>query len=337
MSIFSRTGFSHKHERAAHKAKDRIFAHRRSRFRILACIDGSEASYDTVRYAARFAPHPNCAIVILYVRPIDKGLRSGGLNIKVARQNLLEAGGDLPGLKALKNGLEVLKEEGLDVDNWKRDTEHMDAWGDPVGDNKVVFHAPDGRTVILKLKTAPDVAAGILDQYHFGPYNLIILNEPSRWRSHLRSIFDSGVVQRVTSLAPCSVMVARDISLNNKGFLLYNDRTARSMQAMRRAAVLAHTIDEPITIIGVAEDEDDRKEARESNRRAKETLAAMGINVKRVVTVIGDPVTQIIKAGIKMKVIVVPDEGQSRLHRVFRGSVAYDVIKGAVTSVMDVR
>jgi len=337
MGLFSRTRLSDRSEQAAQKTLANIRAQRRSRFRVLACIDGSDASYDTVRFAARLTPQENSAIVIFYVRPIDKGAQSEGLNIRVARQNLLEAGGQLPGLQALKKSLEILKEEGLDVDSWDRDTDHQDAWGDPVGDNKVFFKSETGRTVVLKLKTAPDVASGILDQYHYGPYNLIIMNEPSRWRGNFKSIFDAGVVLKVTSMAPCSVMVAREESLQNEGFLIYNDGTPRGMQAIRRSAVLAHTMNQPITLFGVGETDDDRKKAQEDNKKAKELLTSLGIDVVRVKTAIGDPVTQIIKAGAKSQIIVVPDEGHSRLKRAITGSTAYGVIKGAVTSVMDVR
>jgi nucleotide-binding universal stress UspA family protein len=337
MGLFSRSSLSDRSEKAAQKTLANIRAQRRSRFRILACIDGSEDSYDTIKFAARLSPHDNCDIVILYVRPIDKSGSSEGLNVKIARQNLLEAGGQLPGLKALKRGLEVLKEENVDVENWERENEHEDAWGDPVGDNKVVFRSETGRSVVLKLKTAPDVAAGILDQYEHGPYNLIILNEPSRWRGEFKSIFDSGVVQRVTALAPCSVLIAREESLKNDGFLIYNDGTARAMQAIRRSGVLAQAIGEPITLFAVAETEADRKKAQEDNRKARDLLETLGIEVRRVTTAIGDPVIQIIKAGARRKIIVVPDEGHSRIKRAFVGSTAFGVIKGAVTSVMDVR
>ena len=337
MGLFSRTKLSERSEQAAQKTLSNIRAQRRSRFRILACIDGSEASFDTVRFAARLSPQTNSAIVIVYVRPIDKGAASGGLNVKVARQNLLEAGGELPGLAALKRGLEVLKEEGFDVDEWDRTNDHREAWGDPVGDNKVFFKSKDGRSVVLKLKTAPDVASGILDQYHYGPYNLIIMNEPSRWRGDFKSIFDAGVVQRVASMAPCSVLVAREESLKNKGFLIYNDGSARGMQAIRRTAVLAHTIGEPITLLAVSETHEDRKSAQDANKAAKEMLSSLGIEVKRITTAVGDPSIQIIKAGANKMITVVPDEGHSRLRRAFTGSTAYSVIKGAVTSVMDVR
>ena len=42
--------------------------------------------------------------------------------------------------------------------------------------------------MVLKLKTAPDAANGILDQYELGPYNLMILGEPSRWRSEFKAL-----------------------------------------------------------------------------------------------------------------------------------------------------
>lgn len=337
MGLFSRTQLSERSERAAQKTLANIRAQRRSRFRILACIDGSDESFDTVRFAARLSPHDNCDIVILYVRPIDQGLSTGGLNVKIARQNLLEAGGELPGLKSLKKGLEILEEEGFDTSEWVRETDHEDAWGDPVGDNKVVFKSPAGKSVVLKLKTAPDVAAGILDQYEHGPYNLIILNEPSRWRGVFKSVFDAGIALSVVSHAPCSVMVAREISLKNDGFLIYNDGTARAMQTIRRTAVLAQSVGQPISILAVAEKEKGRKIVREYNKQAKAILESLGIEVRRISTAVGDPATQIIKAGANRQIIIMPDDGGSRLKRIIRGSLAYDVIKGAVTSVMDVR
>jgi len=337
MGLFSRTSFSERSEKAARKTLANIRAQRRSRFRILACIDGTEESYDTVKFAAKLSPHDNCDIVLLYVRPIDKSLGTEGLNVKVARQNLLDAGAELPGLRALKKGLEILKEEGLDIDNWERKSRHEDAWGDPVGDNKVEFISKAGRAVVLKLKTAPDVASGILDQYEHGPYNLIIVNEPSRWRGEFKSIFDSGVVQRVTALAPCSVLVAREISLANSGFLIYNDGSKYATRAVRRSAVLAHSVGQPITLFATANDESARAQAEENNTRAADLLKSMGIKVKKKVTAIGDPVTQIIKAGANQCIIVVPDDGRSRFSRAIYGSTAWGVIKGAITSVMDVR
>jgi len=336
MGLFGRTTLSDRQERAVEKTLANLQAQRRNRFRILACIDGSEEGFLTVRFAARLAPSDECDIIVLYVRPIDQALWSGGLQLRLARQNMLDAGFELPGLRDLKKALEVLKSEGIDAESWPKETGHQDAWGDPLGDNKVEYRSPEGRSVVLKLKTAPDPAAGIVDQYELGPYNLIILGEPSRWRGEFRSWFEAGVAQAVTVMAPCSVLVARD-SLDRNGFFICTDGTARSMQAVRRAAVLAHTVGQPITLFSVARTADEESAAEDNVNNARALLKAIGIKVKDTRTTVGDPAAQIIEQGSDHQLIVVSDEGRSRLQRAIRGSTAYSVVRGARTSVLDVR
>ncbi len=336
MGLFSRKSFSDRQERALQKTLENLRAQRRNRFRILACIDGSEVSMNTVRMAAHLAPTNECDIIVLFVRPIDQGLWSGGLQVRVARQNMMDAGFELPGLSDLKKALAVLKEEGIDAEGWTHTTGHEEAWGDPLGDNKVEYRSPEGRSVVLKLKTAPDAASGILDQYELGPYNLMILGEPSRWRGEFKSWFSAGVVQTVTVLAPCSVLVVRD-SLDRKGFFICTDGTARSMQAVRRSAVLAQMTGEPITLFSAATSGEGQAAAEENVRNARALLKAIGIKIKDIATAVGEPAQEIIAKGSDYKVIVVTDEGRTRLERALRGSVAYAVVKGAKTSVLDVR
>ncbi|MGH6875502.1 MAG: universal stress protein [Aestuariivirgaceae bacterium] len=336
VSRLKRTTLSYRQERALEKTLQNIRAQRRNRFRVLACINEDEASYITVRFAARFAPDNDCDIIVLFVRPIDQGLWSGGLQVRLARQNMLESGLELPGVSHLKKALEVLKEEGVDTTGWTHETAHEDAWGDAAGDNKVVYTSPDNRTVVLKLKTAPEVANGILDQYELGPYNLMILGESSSWRGERKSWLSKGVVARVTMLAPCSVLVARD-SLAKKGFFICTDGTSRSMQAVRRAAVLAHTVGEPITLFSAAPTTAARSAAEENVENAKALLKALGIAVAESRIALGTPAERIIELGSDYKIIVVTDEGRSWWQRMWRGSVAYDVVRGARTSVLDVR
>ena len=336
LSLFKRTQLSDRQEAAVQKTLSHLRAQRRNRFRILACIDGSDESFVTVRAAAELAATNDSDIIVLYVRPIDQGLHSGGLQVRLARQNMMDAGFELPGVSYLKRALEVLKEAGVDVESWPREIEHQDAWGDPAGDNKAEYRSPAGRSVVLKLKTAPDVAVGILDQYELGPYNLMILGEPSRWRSEIKAFFDAGIVQTVTTMAPCSVLVARP-SRERKGFFICTDGTSRSMQAVRRAAVLAHVMGEPITLYTVASDESVRPAAEEAVANAKALLKAMKIPVVAAKVGIGNAAQEIVEAGSSYKVIVVSDEGRSRVQRLLKGSIASDVVRGARTSVLDVR
>ncbi len=335
-NIFKRTTLSDRQEAAVRKTLSNLRAQRRNRFRILACIDGSDESFSSVRAAAQLAVGDDTDVIVLYVRPIDQGLHSGGLQVRLARQNMMEAGFELPGVKHLKRALEVLKEEGLDVSDWPLVTEHQDAWGDPAGDNKAEYRSPSGRSVVLKLKTAPDVAVGILDQYELGPYNLMILGEPSHWRGDFKAFFNAGVVQTVANMAPCSVLVARS-SAERHGFFICTDGSSRSMQAVRRSAVLAHTLGEPITLFSVAEVESGRPAAEEAVSNAKALLKAMKITVAETKTAIGNAVDEIVEMGSLYKIIVVCDEGRSRWQRLFKKSIASEVTKRARVSVLDVR
>ena len=336
MKFFRRTLLPVRQEAAVEKTVANLRAQRRNRFRILACIDGSDEGFISVRKAARFGASNECDIIILYVRPIDQGLHSGGLQVRLARQNMLDAGFELPGVKHLKRALEILKAEGLDVSDWERSVTNQDAWGDPAGDNKIEYKGPSGRSVVLKLKTAPDVAVGILDQYELGPYNLIIVGQPSRWRSELLSFFDSGVVQTIVSMAPCSVMVARKPN-ERMGFLIATDGTSRSLQAVRRAAVLAHVMGRDISLLCVAPDEAAVPAAREAVANAQALLKAMRIVVNDTKVAVGDTAQKIVEAGNAYGTIVVSDELRSRWQRVMRGSVATDVVQKSKTSVLDVR
>ncbi len=334
--FFKRTQLSDRQEAAVRKTLSNLRSQRRNRFRILACIDGSDESFISVRYAAQMAVTDDCDVIILFVRPIDQGLHSGGLQVRLARQNMMDAGFELPGVKHLKRALEVLKEEGLDAADWPREVENQDAWGDPAGDNKIEYKSPTGRSVVLKLKTAPDVAVGILDQYELGPYNLMIFGQPSRWRSEFKSFFESGVVQSVATIAPCSVLVARP-SGDKHGYFICTDGTSRSMQAIRRAAVLAHMTGEPITLFSVAPDEASKPAAEEAVANAKALLKAMKITVADTRVAVGNAVDEIVEMGSLFRFIVVSDEGRSRLQRLFKGSIASEVMKRARSSVLDVR
>ncbi len=334
--VFRRSILSDRQEAAVQKTLQNLRAQRRNRFRILACIDGTDESFVTVRFGARYLIQNNCDLIILMVRPIDIGMNSGGLQMRLARQSMLDAGFEIPGVKHLKRALDILKEEGIDVSAWPKESAHQDAWGDPAGDNKVEYRSPEGRSVVLKLKTSPDVAHGILDQYELGPYNLIIVGEPSRWRGEFKSFFDSGVVQTVTTMAPCSVLVARN-SLDKKGYFICTDGSSRSMQAVRRSAVLAHVMGQPITLFSVADSPAGKPAAEEAVANAKSLLKAMKIQVAETRVAVGKPAEEIVESGSLYRMIVVTDEGRSRLQRLFRGSTATAVVRKARTSVLDVR
>ena len=150
------------------------------------------------------------------------------------------------------------------------------------------------------------------------------------------AFFDAGIVQTVTTMAPCSVLVARN-SLDRQGFFICTDGSSRSMQAVRRAAVLADVTGEPITLFSVADSPAGKPAAEEAVANAKALLKAMKIHVAETRVAVGKPAEEIVECGSLYKVIVVTDEGRSHLERVIRGSTATDVVRKARTSVLDVR
>ncbi len=321
---------------SAQNEADELRDWRSKRFRILVCVDGSEESYVGLRFAAEIGQSDECDIILAYVRPADQGLRTGGLQLRVARENMLDWGLELPSVKYLKQGFELLMEAGQMEEEWDAVHTHTDVWGDPLGDNKIEYRHENGKSIVLKLKTAPDVVSGILDQYELGPYNLMTLGEPSRWQGEIRSFWDAGIVQKVAMLSPCSVLVARN-GAPGTGYLICTDGSEQSFDAARRAAVLARYCDSPITLFSVTPDHEGQPRAEEVVARAKAMLEDLDIPVADTAVGVGDPVDQIVEAGAEHAVIVVSDSGKSRLKRFLVGSVAFGVMGRAKTSVLNVR
>ncbi|MGI9407599.1 MAG: universal stress protein [Hyphomicrobiaceae bacterium] len=313
-----------------------VRATRRRRFRILVCVNGTDPSYEGIDLAARIGKDDNCDIILLYVRRIDQGLNSGGLQVRVARQNMLEWGLELPGIQYLGRGRDMLLERGFLGNEWDERIDHTDVFGDPLGDNKVEYRAASGKSIVLKLKTAPDVSSGVLDQYELGPYNLIIMGPPKRWRGELRSFMEPSSVQKVAMLAPGSVLTVRAPIAGN-GYLLCTDGSDRSLEAMKRAAVLAHFNGEPVNILSVVSVGSETEALRNKIGQFKRNLTTNGILVNDVDVMVGEPVPAIIEAGKSSSVIVVSDSGKSKFRRFVVGSVAFDVMGAANRSVLNIR
>ncbi len=320
------------------KQKDlhELRARRRKRFRILVCLNGTDPSYVGVDIAARIGADDDCDIVLLYVRRIDQGLSSGGLDMRAARQNMLEWGLELPGIGYLRRGLEQLLEKDFLGEEWDERIDHTDVFGDPLGDNKIEYRAPSGKSIVLKLKIAPDVSSGILDQYELGPYNLIIMGPPKRWRGELAALREPSSVQKVAMLAPSSVLTVRG-PLTGDGFLLCTDGSAQSAGALRRGAVLAHCCGEPTSILAVAKDDIAAAALERKVKSFRADLEARGITVDDATAAVGNPVPTIIEAGKSKSVVVVSDSGKSRIARFMVGSVAFDVMGKSETSVLNIR
>ncbi len=310
---------------------------RHERFRILVCINGTDTSYEGLNLAAEIGRDNPCDIILLYVRRIDQGLNSGGLQVRIARQNMLDWGLELPGIQYLRRGYEMLLDQGYLTKDWRTKTSHTDIFGDPLGDNKVEYRSGKKKRIILKLKTAPTVSSGILDQYELGPYNLIIMGPPKRWRGGFQSFIEPSSVQKVAMLSPCSVLTVRNSLDNKKGFLICTDGTRHCTKSMKQAAVLAENLKRPITIMSVAGEEKQLPIIKGRLKVAKQQLKDMGIENVKTIARVGDPKDEVLTVSKRFAMVIVADSGKSRMKRFLKGSIAFDIMGQAPVSVMNVR
>lgn len=308
------------------------------RFRILACIDGSEDSYRGLKYAAKIAHgHDDVDIVLLYVRPVDHGLRSGGLQMDVARGNMLQWGIELPGIKHLKKGRDMLREMGVLGEDWDQEAFHSEVQDTKLGDNKIEYTAKSGKMVVLKLKVASDVATGVLEQWELGEYDLIIIGASSRWTKRgITGFFDPAVAEKIAIHAPCSVLVTRDLE-EGHGHLVCTDGSEAATEAVKKDAWIASHCDCPISLMSVALDVESEDEAKRHVKEARNMLLEMGVGVEETITKVGNPVDEIIEEGAGYSIIALADSGKSGIERFFMGSVALKVMQNAYNSVMIVR
>lgn len=306
------------------------------RFRILVCIDGSDESYRGLRYAAKLGGGVDADIVLLYVRPVDQGLRTGGLEVQVARANMLEWGLELPGIKYLKKGRDLLIELGEMGEDWRQESTHTDVESTALGDNKIDYINEDGKKIVLKLKVADEIAGGILDQWEIGQYDIIILGASGKWRGMAKTLWDPAVAEKIAIHAPCSVIVTRDLEIGH-GHLICVDGSEKSLDMVRKDAILASRCQCPISLMSVSLDVEGEEEAARNVAQAKEMLENIGIEVAETLTRVGNPVEEIIEAGPDYSLIVVSDTSKTGLKRFFMGSVAFKVMEDAHNSVMIVR
>ncbi|MBF0622033.1 MAG: universal stress protein [Magnetococcales bacterium] len=308
-----------------------------NRFRILVCIDGSEESYQGLRYASRLGSGLDADITMVYVRPVDQGLNSGGLQVRVARQNMMDWDLDLPGIRYLKKGRDLLIELGHMEEDWIERTTHVESRGDPLGDNMIEYSNEEGKQIRLWLKVAETVEGGIMERWEKGKHDLIILGVTSDHRSKLQRVFGiAPIALKVATNAESSVLVGRAIE-EGKGHLICTDGSEDSLNMIRKDAHLASRCNCPISLISVAPTEQQRGDADQAIEKSKALLDEMNIPVEKSIVRVGDPVKEIIKEGEHHSVVVVSGTRSSGLQKYFMSGIAFSILENSKTSVLIVR
>ncbi len=306
-------------------------------FSVLVCIDGSDESYRALRYAVRIGSGTDANLTLLYVRPVDQGMRTGGLDLSVARANLLDWGLELPGMKALKKGRDMLIELGWLGADWQEEFRHADVTGDPLGDNMIVYTSEQGRSITLKLMVSPSIAHGILDEGDMGDYDLVILPMPERVTDAGPDFIEPGVAEIVAMEYTGTVLVARALE-ESHGHLLCVSDNEESIRAARKDAQIASRCACPVYLFSVARNEDEVPKAEAALAKARKAIEEEGIGISGEKVALGDAVEAIIEEGRSYSVIVVSAPTRKKgWRRFFTSSVAFNVLERAYNSVMIAR
>ena len=259
----------------------------KSRFNILVCIDGSEDSLSALKYAARLGAGNDANLTLLYVRPVDQGLRTGGLEASLVRENLLQWGLELPGVRALKQAHDALIDLGYMSDDWDKEYRHVDVRGTELGDNMTIYRADDGHTITLKLMVSPTVLRGILDECELGEYDLTIIGKSGEPQEGGAGTIAPKIAETVAIEHHGSVLVAHDLE-ENHGHLVCVRNSDVSIRAARRDARIAARCACPIHLYSVAANENMMDDAKLAISRAKEAIEEEGLKISSQQAVIAE-------------------------------------------------
>ncbi len=302
------------------------------RFQILLCIDGSEESKRGLQYAVKLGQGNDADITLLYVRPIDKGMKH---SMNLARQNMLDWGFELPGMRALKDARDQLVEMGFLGEGWNEETIRKRAYGDPIGDSMKMYTSANGKTITIKTMVAPTISSGILDECELNDYDLVILALTGEGAANVRGKIKWRTTRIVVTEYWGTVLLARGIEENHGHLICVCDD--KSIEAARQDAILASRCECPVYLYSVAQDEESLPQAQEAIAKARAAIEGAGVEVVDAWTDIGDPVEHIIEKGKDFSVIVMADTSVKGFRRFFQTSVAYEVLQHAHNSVMIVR
>ncbi|MBF0590295.1 MAG: universal stress protein [Magnetococcales bacterium] len=306
-------------------------------YRILVGLDGSEESYRSLRYAAYIGSGIGADITLLYVRPIDQGLNSGGMQVRVARENMLEWGLDLPGMRVLKKGRDILFEIGFMKDDWEKRTVTKEVSGDPLGDTMTEYQCPSGKRIRMRLKVSDTPEQGILAQQEEGKHDLIILGASGERMGKLnRFLGIASTALKVVLHAPCSVLIARQLKSGN-GHLICTDGSEKALDMVVKDASIAYRCRCPISLLSVYKRPEEKERAIKAIDDAKNALMERDIEVVKSEIKSGDPVQQILESVENRSVIVVGESGSTAIERFFMGSTALNLLHHSPYSVLVVR
>jgi nucleotide-binding universal stress UspA family protein len=300
--------------------------------KVLMCTDGEESAEAAIRFGGGLAQKMNADVSVLHVRPPVSS--SDRVQLMTARKKLGEWDLEIPGVEYLTRAKEILTEVGLTKGISSEEKKESRAFREGVdGATELHMVGSRGENVRLRLREGHPVDE-ILEEAKVGDYDLIIVSS----RGHHEGFsghFVGSTALRVSDLAPCSVLIAKNIREENN-FLLCTDGSELSQKVEIAGAEMAQILGAKVTILSVAEEESRREEAVRMTRRAEMILAQMGIEAEPLVR-IGRPSEEIINEAKDHDIVVMGSSGSSAVKKFFLGSVPLKVIEYGKCPVLVMR
>ncbi len=305
------------------------------RLRILVCIGGGPEAFTGLKFVHRLSEQSCADIALLYVRPLDSGLKSGGMDIRVARENILEWGLELPGMAHLNKARDILADLGEIETESNDDWQHREVSGDPVGEFLREYHNPCGGTISLRLRTATDVTTAVVDEAdRFNADLVIIGGSPEPVEGIRKFLTPKALALKIASHIDQSIIVARHLE-PGQGHLVCVQDNERSRAMVPKAISYAHACACPITILSVAETEEERTTAQKAVDEAAQTFRLNGIEPHELLVEVGNPAEIISELGYDFSLIVMAESEKPWFAKSF--SVAHDVAARSRNSVLIVK
>jgi len=303
-------------------------------FRILISIGGGPEAYAGLRFAARLGSRSCADVALLYVRPLDSGLQSGGLELRVARENVLGWGLELPGMRHLKAARDILLELGQIHEGEGDPWQYHELSGDDAGEWVREYHNPCGGAISLRLRTAPDVTTAVVDEAaSFGADVIIVGGSPPT--GGLRKLLARKPLSlKIAAHARCPVIVARGMEPGH-GLLVCVEDTESSRAALPGAVRCAANCEGTVALLSVAEDEAGEPAARRAVKHAAEAFRRAGVAPSAQLVETGHPVEVITRLGAGYSLIVLGESEKPWFAKGF--SVAHEVAARAESSVLIVK
>ncbi len=306
-----------------------------NKMRILICIGGGPEAYTGIKFASRLSKQSCADIALLYVRPVDSGLTSGGMEVRVARENLLDWGLELPGMRHLRTAQEILLELGEISKESSERWQYRELSGDPAGEYIREYHNPCGGKISLRLRTSADITSAVVDEANRFNADLIIVGGSTHPVEGIRKyLTPKSMALRVASHTDHSIIVARNLEPGH-GHLVCVQDTDRSRAMIPKAIRYAHACQCPITLLSVAEKPEQKPVAQTAIDNAAAAFQAEGITPHELLVEVGNPAEIISELGYDFSLIVMAESEKPWFAKVF--SVAHDVAARARNSVLIVK